>query len=151
MNNKIDHNTFSLRPNFPPLLSAGFLNDDLPNRIISGRVTLHCDVKMFTETGVEFVDGSYVENIDTVILATGYRTDFPYLDADIMNDSRNLYKAVFPPSMEKNTIGFIGYFRLRGPVIPVVEMQSRLAARVFQVGHLEIANQKSNGICCLRF
>ena len=136
LNNKFDHEKFSLRPNHPPLKTNGFVNDDLPNRILSGRVSLLSDIKIFTETGVEFVDGSFENDIDVVILATGYRVQFPFLDESVLTDKRNLYKAIFPPDDEnKNTIAVIGNFRLRGPVTPVVEMQSRFVARVFKVSY----------------
>ena len=133
-NSKFDHDKFSLRPTFPPLKTNGFINDDIPSRIISGRVEMHANVKTFTETGVQFVDGLSVDNIDVVILATGYRVEFPFLgDGVIDADQRNLYKAIFPPNLEKNTLGIIGSFRARGPVVTMVEMQSRCAARVFSV------------------
>ena len=136
LNRKFDHNKFSLRPTHPPVKTNGFVNDDLPSRIVSGRVEMHADIKTFTKTGVEFVDGLSVDHIDVVILATGYRVDFLFLDEQVVSeDKRDLYKAIFPPDLEKNTIGFIGAFRQRGPIVPVMEMQCRCAAGVFKVSY----------------
>ena len=134
LNSKFDHDKFSLRPTFPPLKMNGFINDDIPSRILSGRVEMHADVKRFTDTGVQFVDGLAADDIDVVILATGYRIEFPFLEDGVIDaDQRNLYKAIFPPDLEKNTLGFIGCFRARGPVVPIVELQSRCTAMVFTV------------------
>ena len=44
---------------------------------------MKADIKQFTETGVEFTDGTKEENIDTVILATGYSFGFPFLDSEV--------------------------------------------------------------------
>ena len=133
-NSKFDHDKFSLRPTFPPLKTNGFINDDLPSRIISGRVEMHADIKTFTKTGVEFADGLAKDDIDVVILATGYRGEFPFLEDGVFGeDQRDLYKAIFPPNFERNTLGIIGSFRTRGPIVPMVEMQSRCATRVFTV------------------
>ena len=41
------------------------------------------DVKRFTATGVEFVDGTKEDNIDLVILATGYSFGFPFIDKEV--------------------------------------------------------------------
>lgn len=132
VNKMFDHDKFSLRPTHPPIKTNGFINDDLPSRVVSGKVELHADIKRFTETGVEFIDGLFEDNIDAIILATGYRVDFPFLDKSIIGeDQRDLYKAIFPPDLKKNTLAFIGSFRMRGPIVPVVEMQSRCATRVF--------------------
>ena len=134
LNSRFDHNKFSLRPTHSPLKTNGFLNDDLPNRIISGRVELHADIKLFTKTGVEFSDGLSVDHIDVVILATGYRVDYPFLEDNVISeDKRDLYKAIFPPDLEKNTLAVIGSFRQRGPIVPVLEMQCRCAVTIFKV------------------
>jgi cation diffusion facilitator CzcD-associated flavoprotein CzcO len=50
-----------------PLLDIGTMD-----HIKAGRITVHGDIARFTETGVEFSDGSSVD-VDAVVLATGYR------------------------------------------------------------------------------
>jgi dimethylaniline monooxygenase (N-oxide forming) len=47
------------------------VNDDLPLRLASGSVKLKPNIRRFTETGVEFEDGSCLDNVDVVVLATG--------------------------------------------------------------------------------
>ena len=39
------------------------VNDDLPNRIISGRVQMKPNVKEFCGSSVVFVDGSVIEKV----------------------------------------------------------------------------------------
>ena len=58
------------------------INDDLPNRMLTGAIKIRDNVKRFTRTGVEFVDGTS-EEVDAVILATGYKTDFPFLSQEV--------------------------------------------------------------------
>ena len=55
------------------------INDDLPNRIISGLVKVETNVKEFTETAAIFEDGSREDDIDAVIFATGYSFAFPFV------------------------------------------------------------------------
>ena len=47
--------------------------------------------QQFTKTGVEFKDGSSVDDIDVVILATGYSFGFPFLDKEVSYS--------FPPNL----------------------------------------------------
>ena len=60
------------------------VNDELPNRISCGMVVVKPDIKRFTETGVEFVDGTVEENIDVIFLATGYVFGFPFLEEGVI-------------------------------------------------------------------
>jgi hypothetical protein len=46
---------------------------------------------------------------------------------------------MFPPDRQKlQTIAVIGCFRIKGPLLPIAEMQSRLATRVFKVNNPNI-------------
>ena len=60
-----------------------FLNDELGGRLVCGAVQLREDVKRFTSNGVEFKDGTY-QDIDIVVLATGYIIGFPFVDKEVM-------------------------------------------------------------------
>ena len=136
LNKRFDHKRYGLQPKFGPLSAHPTANDELPNRIIAGGVIIKDDVKEFTETGVEFIDGSKVDNIDAVVLATGYLFGFPFIDESVLTvkDNRvNLYKNMFPPDLEKRTLAIIGCFQPLGAIMPVCEMQCRLATRVFKV------------------
>ena len=73
------------------------VNDDLPNRIICGSVLIKPNVKEFTADGygVIFEDGSKVDHIDAVLMATGFQISFPYLKEDIVpvNDNKVMKSA----------------------------------------------------------
>lgn len=56
------------------------VNDELPNRIAAGTVRVKPQIRRFTERGLEFDDGTKVEEVDTVVLATGYSFEFPILE-----------------------------------------------------------------------
>ncbi|GFR68218.1 dimethylaniline monooxygenase [N-oxide-forming] [Elysia marginata] len=134
LNYRFDHTMYRLKPKHSFYSYQPLVNDDLPNRIISGRVKVKDNVRRFTKTGVEFVDGSK-EEIDLVILATGYTTSYPFLEKEVLQieekDAR-LYKLIFPPDLEKSTLAMIGCLQPLGPLPPMAEMQCRMATRVFK-------------------
>ena len=86
---------------------------------------------------MEFVDGSKVENIDTIICATGYAFGFPFVEhpsLEVKNNQVNLFKYVFPPDLDPpGTLAVIGCFQPVGAVIPIAELQARWAVQVFKV------------------
>ena len=65
------------------------VNDILPASIISGRVKVHGDIQEFSENGVVFLDGTRENDIDIVVMATGYDIKFPFLDKDIIDVKGN--------------------------------------------------------------
>ena len=48
------------------------VNDDLPFCIASGTVVVKPNIKRMTKHMVEFEDGSFLDNVDAVIMATGW-------------------------------------------------------------------------------
>jgi len=68
-----------------------FVNDDLANRILCGSVIVKPNVKEFTTDGhgVIFKDGSKIDHIDCVLMATGFNIAFPYLDEKILAVKNN--------------------------------------------------------------
>ncbi|KAG8517656.1 Dimethylaniline monooxygenase [N-oxide-forming] 5 [Galemys pyrenaicus] len=110
------------------------VNDELPNRIISGVVKVKGNVKEFTETAAIFEDGSKEEDIDAVIFATGYSFAFPFLDdsVKVVNNKVSLYKKVFPPNLEKPTLAIIGLIQPLGAIMPISELQGRWVTQVFK-------------------
>lgn len=110
------------------------VNDDLPNRIISGLVKVKGNVKEFTETAAIFEDGSREDDIDAVIFATGYSFDFPFLEDSVrvVRNKISLYKKVFPPNLEKPTLAIIGLIQPLGAIMPISELQGRWATQVFK-------------------
>lgn len=139
VNKHIDHEAYCLKPNYGVMQQHPMVNDDMPNRIITGSVTIKPNVEEFTETGVKFTDGSFEDNIDVVFLATGYVFGFPFLDKEITevkNNEVTLYKYMFPPDLEHPTLAVIGCIQPLGAIMPIAELQCRLAARVFKVGKI---------------
>ncbi|XP_005998575.1 flavin-containing monooxygenase 5-like isoform X1 [Latimeria chalumnae] len=129
------HVTYGLQPEHRLFSQHPMINDDLPNRIISGTILVKTNVKEFTETGAIFEDGTVEDNIDTVIFATGYSFCFPFLDESVIKVTNNhisLYKYVFPPQLEKPTLAIIGLVQPLGAIMPIAELQTRWVTRVFK-------------------
>ncbi|XP_068096036.1 flavin-containing monooxygenase 5-like [Hyperolius riggenbachi] len=135
VNARVDHDNYGLKPKHRFLGQHPTISDDLPNRIIAGKVLMKTNVRCFTETDAVFEDGSVEKDIDVVIFATGYTFTFPFIDESVVKVENNvvpLYKMVFPPHLEKSTIAFIGYCQPVGAIMPLSEIQSRWATRVFK-------------------
>ncbi|XP_015421448.1 PREDICTED: LOW QUALITY PROTEIN: dimethylaniline monooxygenase [N-oxide-forming] 5 [Myotis davidii] len=132
-----DHSSFfifGLHTTHRALSQHPTVNDDLPNRIISGLVKVKGNVKEFTETAAIFEDGSREDDIDAVIFATGYSFAFPFLEDSVrvVRNKISLYKKVFPPSLEKPTLAIIGLIQPLGAIMPISELQGRWATQVFK-------------------
>ena len=85
-------------------------------------------------TKVEF-QGDRVEDIDAIILCTGFESRLPFLEVPKL-DGRTLYKNVFIP--EESTLAFIGFARPNiGAMPPIAEMQARWFAGVL-AGKLQL-------------
>jgi len=70
-NARFDHALYGLQPSHDITASTVIVNDDLPRRIIAGSVQVRPSIARLTSSGVEFTDGTHVEDIATVICATG--------------------------------------------------------------------------------
>lgn len=73
--------------------------------------------------------------VDTIVLATGYNYDFPYLPSNSMYKTGHrmgLYKHVFPPTLEHPTLAVVGFIHGLGAIMPLAEMQARWVTRVFK-------------------
>ena len=69
-------------------------------------------------------------------LATGYRFGFPFIDKSVVDVKENrlpFYKYMFPPDLQHPTLAIIGCIQPLGAVMPISELQCRLATRVFKV------------------
>ncbi|CAH6789429.1 Fmo9 [Phodopus roborovskii] len=134
LNSRFNHAHYGLQPQHRPLSQHPTVSDDLPNHIISGRVRVKPNVKEFTETDAVFDDGTVEENIDVVIFATGYSFSFPFLESliTVTDNEVSLYKLMFPPDLEKPTLAVIGLIQPLGIILPIAELQSRWAVRVFK-------------------
>ncbi|XP_069497186.1 flavin-containing monooxygenase 5-like isoform X2 [Ambystoma mexicanum] len=135
VNSRFNHVNFGVKPRHRITHQHPTLNDDLPNRIISGKIIMKANVQSFTETSAIFEDGSVEDDIDVVFFCTGYSFSFPFFDDSVIQVSSNktsLYKFVFPPMLEKPSVAFIGLIQPIGAIMPVSELQCRWATRVFK-------------------
>lgn len=110
------------------------ISDDLPNRILVGAISVHDNVARFTSTGAVLQDGSTIEDIDVVILATGFKYSFPFLEPDVVKVEGHfphLYEMVFPPNNQPCSLAVVGLVQPFGALPPILEMQARAAAAVF--------------------
>ncbi|KAG0410167.1 hypothetical protein HPB47_012705, partial [Ixodes persulcatus] len=130
---RFDHGAYQLRPKHRIFGQHPMVNDALPNRILSGTVRVKGPVKRFTADGALFEGESEPVPLDDVILATGYRVIFPFLAPgvlDVGEDNQvDVYKLVFPP--DRPGLALIGLAQPIGALLPISELQSRWAARVF--------------------
>ncbi|XP_028400860.1 dimethylaniline monooxygenase [N-oxide-forming] 2-like [Dendronephthya gigantea] len=112
----------------------GFVNDELPTKIITGRVIVKGELKDLRETSVVFGGEEVLENIDAIIFCTGFKLDFPFAPDIIPVENEHysrLYKHIFIPEAHHQTLAFIGLIETVGSDVPTWEMQARVAAEVF--------------------
>ncbi|KAM7410297.1 hypothetical protein PAMA_001642 [Pampus argenteus] len=135
LNQQFDHSLYNLKPKHRLFSQHPTLNDELPNRILSGTIQVKPNICRFQGSSVEFGDGSVAEDVDLVVFATGYRFSFPFLASHVVSVSENktsLYKYVFPPELDRPTLAIIGLVQPLGAIMPISEMQARWATRVFK-------------------
>lgn len=135
LNNRFNHSLYNLKPKHRLFSQHPTVNDELPNRILSGTVQVKPNIRRFQGSSVEFDDGSIVDDVDLVVFATGYRFSFPFLTNNVVPVSDNqasLYKYVFPPELDRPTLAIIGLVQPLGAIMPISEMQARWATRVFK-------------------
>lgn len=102
-----------------------------------GWIRMKPNVRELQGAQVAFDDGS-VEPVDAIILATGYRTSFPFLDPtlfQVTEDVPALYRRMAPPQLPG--LFFLGLVQPVGPTIPLVEVQSRWLAALLG-GHMRL-------------
>lgn len=133
-NQKYNHRLYGLQPSHRILSQNVVINDELPGRILQGALQLKPNVREFRGSTVVFDNETVEEGIDAVVFCTGYKAIFPFLPTSNINDpvgKVNLYKNVFPLSLDHPTLAFIGIVSATGPVMPIAEMQARWTTRVF--------------------
>ncbi|XP_034002287.1 dimethylaniline monooxygenase [N-oxide-forming] 5-like [Trematomus bernacchii] len=129
-----DHKLYGLKPKHGFFAQIAVVSDDLPARILSGRVQVKPNVKEFCGSSVVFVDGS-IDEVDVVVFATGYNYSFPFLPSALQAKSGyrlRLYKHVFPAALSQPTLAVVGFINGIGSITPLSEMQARWVTRVFK-------------------
>ncbi|XP_051501583.1 flavin-containing monooxygenase 5-like [Myxocyprinus asiaticus] len=135
LNKRFNHKLYGLQPAHRIFSQHPMVNDDLPNRILSGTVLVKPNVREFRGSSVVFEDGTVEDDIDLVVFATGYTFSFPFLFSHVIPVSKNkvsLYKYIYPPGLERPTLAVIGLIQPLGAIMPISEMQARWATRVFK-------------------
>ncbi|XP_051731780.1 si:dkey-239i20.2 isoform X13 [Ctenopharyngodon idella] len=135
LNKRFDHKLYGLQPAHRVFSQHPTVNDDLPNRILSGTVSVKPNVQEFRGSSVVFEDGTVEDDIDLVVFATGYTFSFSFLSSHVIPVSKNkvsLYKYMYPPALERPTLAVIGLVQPLGAIMPISEMQARWATRVFK-------------------
>ncbi|KAM8890434.1 flavin-containing monooxygenase 5-like [Synchiropus picturatus] len=135
LNQTLDHSLYGLKPKHGFFDQIPVVNDELPARIISGRVQVKPNVKGFCGSTVVFDDGSILDKVDVVVFATGYNYSFPFLPSALQAKCGHrlcLYKHVFHPTLTKPTLAVVGFIHGLGAINPLAEMQARWATRVFK-------------------
>ncbi|XP_003258920.2 dimethylaniline monooxygenase [N-oxide-forming] 4 [Nomascus leucogenys] len=134
LNKKFNHEDYGL--SITKGKKAKFIvNDELPNCILCGAITMKTSVMEFTETSAVFEDGTLEENIDVVIFTTGYTFSFPFFEEPLKSLCTKkifLYKHVFPVNLERATLAIIGLISLKGSILSGTELQARWVTRVFK-------------------
>lgn len=97
------------------------------------------EVKRFTKTGVEFVDGTE-ETLTVIFYATGYNFDYPFLSNDSgitveNNIVQPLYKHIF--NIKHPTMLFIGIASGLLPTFPTVELQVNFLHIFFSIRFID--------------
>ncbi|XP_053287024.1 flavin-containing monooxygenase 5 [Pleuronectes platessa] len=135
LNEAFDHKLYGLKPKHGFFAQIPVVNDELPARILAGRVQVKSNVKEFSGSSVVFDDGSVINKVDVVVFATGYNYSFPFLPSALQANSGyrlRLYKHVFPPGLTQPTLAVVGFIHALGAVNALAEMQARWATRVFK-------------------
>ncbi|KAM9324780.1 dimethylaniline monooxygenase [N-oxide-forming] 2-like [Gastrophryne carolinensis] len=136
-NSQFDHELYNIQPE-GIAWKEPLVNEELPSRILSGLIIIKPGVTRFTETAAHFSNGSIVDNLDVVILATGYNYNFPFLEeSNLKKDANNgyLYKKIIPLHIEKPTIAFISFIQPIGSLMVTAELQCRWVTRLFKGLH----------------
>ncbi len=88
------------KPDYRLYESHPIVNTLILNHLGQGDLRIRADIERFNGTTVRFRDGT-AGDYDTVLLATGYRLDYPFVDRAELNWSGwspRLFLNVFPPS-----------------------------------------------------
>ncbi|MFH4973602.1 hypothetical protein AB6A40_000311 [Gnathostoma spinigerum] len=140
---RLDHDTYGLRPNHRFFQQHPAVNDSLPNLMCSGQIVVTEDVDSFYEDGI-IVKGGRRFPADVVIYSTGYTFNFDFVypksAIPVKDNEVKLYKYVFP--LDHPNLAVIGLIQPIGSIAPISEIQSRWVASVF-TGRCKLPSRKT--------
>ncbi|GAB2957349.1 NAD(P)/FAD-dependent oxidoreductase [Saccharothrix stipae] len=122
-----------LRPARPlpwHLAHAGVMPRGYVRAVREGRLAAEVGaVQEFTEDGVRLANGRDVA-ADVVVLATGHRRVFPFLDLPVHDDAGRLrlYRGIVPPGVDR--LGFVGFRQVFNNIMGV-ELSAHWLVRHF--------------------
>ena len=108
-------------------------------QVAEGRITCRPSITAVDGRAVSFADGSS-EDFDTVVSATGYDVDLPYLSEEVravLGPGLGLYQRTVSPAVP--TLGVVGQFLAQGPYFPLLELQARWIVALWS-GQVEAPN-----------
>ena len=116
--------------------NSTIVNDEICVRIASGKVKVKPSIEKTCGNTVYFANGTVIENVDTIILCTGYQREFSFFEDSFIDVQKNgkylpLYKHIFTSTYGKS-LAFVGMFAALGSIVGIAEMQSRYVAEVFK-------------------
>lgn len=112
-------------------------NDLLLKRLEQGKLEVKPVIQSVSGNEVTFEDGR-VETVDTIIFATGYQIDIPFMEpafTGVENNYVPLYQQIFSPNTSH--LAMCGMCYIVGPILPALEMQGRYIAEVI-AGHTQL-------------
>lgn len=120
------------KPDHLMMSSLPTLSENFNNRIGDGKLQVVPEVRKIEGSTVHLADGSSIE-VDSIIYSTGYQTNFPFLDPDVLKVEDNkipLFQRVFIP--DKDNIAFVGLFQaVTWGFLDMMERQANLVAEHF--------------------
>ena len=128
-----DHDLYYSKPKYGIMSKEPTVNDQIGSKLLSGLVIQKGNIVKYTENGVVFDSEDASTEIDSVVMATGYTYDFPFLEKDVVTETDgmiNLYKCTYPPHLPHPTLAIIGFFNPFGPGFPLGELQIRWACHL---------------------
>jgi cation diffusion facilitator CzcD-associated flavoprotein CzcO len=117
-----DHRLFETHP---------VLNTQLLHALGHGELSVKPDVRELRERRVLFADGSE-EEVDLVILATGYRRVLPVLAADVHREGEVADLFLNLCHRRHPTLFVLGFFETDAGCYPLLDLQAELVARLLQ-------------------
>lgn len=120
------------QPEHHVLAAHPTISAELLNLVGHGRIHMKPDIERLDGSRVHFVDGS-AEEIDEMIVATGYKVSFPFFDEGLIDPRDNeipLFQQVVHFDLPQ--LYFIGLIQPLGAIMPLAEVQSQWVAKLLE-------------------